>query len=69
MRDDEFRYALHKEVGSVQSAKDLTFVSVRDRQGRPLKDATSVEVWNTQKNNIKAYPVIRELPSRKFIFV
>jgi hypothetical protein len=43
-----FSYALHKEVGTMQSAKDLTFVSVRDRNGRPLKDATSVEVWNTQ---------------------
>ena len=55
-----FSYALHKEVGSVQSAKDLTFVSVRDSDGRPIRDASSVEVWNTQKNNIKAYPVIRK---------
>ncbi len=35
------------------------------------RDASSVEVWNTQKNNIKAYPVIRkliDLCSNQFLF-
>ena len=40
------------------TAKDLTFVSVLDKEGRPLRQASTVEVWNTHKNNIKTYPVI-----------
>ena len=40
------------------TAKDLTFVSVLDKEGRPLRQASTVEVWNTKKNNIKTYPII-----------
>ena len=40
------------------TAKDLTFVSVLDKDGRPLRQASTVEVWNTKKNNIKTYPII-----------
>ena len=36
---------------------NLTFVSVRDGEGRPIRDASSVQVWNTQQNNVKTYPV------------
>ena len=44
--------------GPLGTAKDLTFVSVLDKDGRPLRQASTVEVWNTQKNNIKTYPII-----------
>lgn len=44
--------------GPLGTAKDLTFVSVLDKDGRPLRHASTVEVWNTQKNNIKTYPII-----------
>lgn len=44
--------------GPLGTAKDLTFVSVLDKEGRPLRHASTVEVWNTQKNNIKTYPII-----------
>ena len=40
------------------TAKDLTFVSVLDKDGRPIRQASTVEVWNTQKNNIRTYPII-----------
>ena len=36
---------------------NLTFVSVRDGDGRPIRNASSVQVWNTQQNNVKTYPV------------
>ena len=44
--------------GPLGTAKDLTFVSVLDKNGRPLQQASSVEVWNTHKNNIRTYPII-----------
>lgn len=45
-------------VHPMGTAKDLTFVSVLDKDGRPLRQASTVEVWNTKKNNIKTYPII-----------
>ena len=55
---------LNKSVGNVGgaplgTAKDLTFVSVLDKNGQPLRQASSVEVWNTKKNNIRSYPIIK----------
>ena len=47
--------------GPLGTAKDLTFVSVLDKDGRPLQQASSVEVWNTHKNNIRTYPIIGNL--------
>ena len=45
-------------MGPLGTAKDLTFVSVLDKDGRPLRQASTVEVWNTHKNNIRTYPII-----------
>ena len=39
------------------TANDLTFVTVRDGMGHVISDASSVDVWNTQKGNVKSYPV------------
>ena len=39
------------------TAGDLTFVTVRDGMGHVISDASSVDVWNTQKGNVKSYPV------------
>ena len=54
---------LNKSVGNVGAplgtAKDLTFVSVLDKNGQPLRQASTVEVWNTKKNNIRSYPIIK----------
>ena len=49
-------------VHPLGTAKDLTFVSVLDKDGRPLRQASTVEVWNTKKNNIKTYPIIQGTP-------
>ena len=54
---------LNKSFGSVGhplgTAKDLTFVSVLDKNGQPLRHASSVEVWNTKKNNVRSYPIVK----------
>ena len=59
---------LNKSFGSVGAplgtAKDLTFVSVLDKNGHPLRQASTVEVWNTKKNNIRTYPVIKGILSK-----
>ena len=39
------------------TAADLTFVTVRDERGHVISDANSVDVWNTQKGNVRSYPV------------
>ena len=36
---------------------NLAFVSVRDGDGRPIRDASSVQVWNTHKQSVKTFPV------------
>ena len=43
---------------SVSNRKDMTFVNVLDASGRVIGDASSVEVWDTKKNNFEKYPVI-----------
>ena len=54
---------LNKSFGSLGhplgTAKDLTFVSVLDKNGQPLRHASSVEVWNTKKNNVRSYPIVK----------